>query len=169
MAKQKKELKKSSSTSKAPSVFGGDIHQMFDEFARNMEAWPFYRRALDWEPVRRIEKAAGMMVPDIDATETDNEMRVTAELPGMEEKDVDVQLSGDRLTIRGEKREESESEEKDVHISERSYGSFLRTLRVPDSVDPENITAAMKNGVLTVVMPKTAVAKEKQRKIPVGK
>ena len=165
MAKQSKAVKKSSG---APSVFGGDVQQMFDEFARGMDMWPFQRRAADWAPLRRLETVAGKLVPEIDVTETDTEVRVTAELAGMEEKDIDVHVSGDRLTIRGEKREESETEEKDKHISERRFGSFLRTLRVPDSVDSAKISAAIKNGVLTVVMPKTAVAKKKQRKIPLA-
>jgi HSP20 family protein len=169
MAKSNKVAKKDSSAPAVSSLFGNDAHSLFDEFARHMGAWPMYRRAFDWDPMRQVEKASGMLVPEIDATETDNEMRVTAELPGMEEKDIDVQLSGDLLTIRGEKREEKTSDEENRHVSERRYGSFQRTLRVPDSVDSEKISAAVKNGVLTVVMPKSAVAKEKQRKIPIGK
>ena len=169
MAKQSKISKKTAKPSNVPSLFGGDVQQMFDEFSRSMGAWPFNRRALDWDPMRRMEKVAGVLVPEIDATETDNEMRVTAELPGMEEKDIEVQLSGDRLTIRGEKREDSEGNEKNRHVSERRYGSFLRTLRVPDGIESAQISAAMKNGVLTVVMPKSAVTKEKQRKIPISK
>ena len=169
MAKQSKESKKSSKAASVPSLFGNDVHSLFDDFARGMGAWPFHRHALDWGPLQRMEKATGVLLPEIDATETDNEMRVTAELPGMEEKDIDVQLSGDLLTIRGEKREETQSDEKNRHVSERRYGSFQRTLRVPDSIDSANISAAVKNGVLTVVMPKSAVAKEKQRKILVGK
>lgn len=169
MAKKGKASKKTLKPAKMPSPFDGGVQQMFDEFSRSMGAWPFYHRALDWNPLRQMEKTTGMIVPEIDATETDNEMRVTAELPGMEEKDITIELSGDRLTIRGEKREESQSDEKDRHISERRYGSFLRSLRVPDSVESAKISAAMKNGVLTVVMPKSAVAKEKQRKIPVSK
>lgn len=167
MPKDKKAAKKSSAAPQAPVAVGSNVHHLFDDFARSMESWPFYRRALDWEPVRRMEKAVGMMVPDIDATETDNEMRITAELPGMEDKDINVDLSGDMLTIRGEKRDESESEEKNYHVSERRYGSFSRTVRVPESVDGTKISAEMKNGVLTVSMPKSAVAKDKQRKIPI--
>ena len=168
MAKKKKGLAEKRSPSKSPSLFGSDMQSFFDDFSRGMGAWPL-RHALDWEPLRRLEKAAGVMTPELDATETASEIRITAELPGIAEADVNVDLSGDRLTIRGEKREVREEDEKDFHVSERRYGSFSRTLRVPDSVDPEKVTAAMKDGVLTVVIPKTASAKATPRKIAVNK
>lgn len=165
----KKDVAAKSEPAKPPSLLGGDFDRLFDEFARGMMVSPFYRRALDWDPFRRIEKVTGLVMPDVDVTETEGELRVTAELPGMEEKDVEIELSGSQLTVRGEKKEEREETKKDYHVSERRYGSFRRTLQVPDTVDAENINAEMKNGVLTVVLPKTEEAKSKARKISVKK
>lgn len=165
----KKPVATKTEVEKSPSIFGGDIDRMFDEFARGMMVSPFYRRALDWDPFRRIEKVTGLLMPDVDVTETDDELRITAELPGMEQKDVEIELSGNQLTVRGEKKEEREETRKDYHISERRYGSFRRSLQLPDTVDAEKIDAEMKNGVLTVVLPKTAEAKAKSRKISVRK
>jgi HSP20 family protein len=165
----KKEVATKSEPAKTPSLLGGDIDRLFDEFARGMMVSPFYRRALDWDPFRRIEKVTGLLMPDVDVTETDTELCITAELPGMEEKDVEIELSGSQLTVRGEKKEEREETKKDYHVSERRYGSFRRTLQVPDTIDAEKISAEMKNGVLTVVLPKTEEAKSKARKISVIK
>ena len=169
MAKQAKSVSSKSETPKSPSLFGGDVDRLFDQFARGMMTTPFYRRAADWEPFRRLEKASGIMTPDIDVTETDKEIRISAELPGMAEEDIDVEMSGDRLTIRGEKKEEHEESDKDYHVSERRYGSFRRSLRVPDTVDGGKVSAEMKNGVLTVVLPKAKAAKNKARKVSVKK
>jgi HSP20 family protein len=165
----KKEVATKSEPAKTPSLLGGDIDRLFDEFARGMMVSPFYRRALDWDPFRRIEKVTGLLMPDVDVTETDTELCIMAELPGMEEKDVEIELSGSQLTVRGEKKEEREETKKDYHVSERRYGSFRRTLQVPDTIDAEKISAEMKNGVLTVVLPKTEEAKSKARKISVIK
>lgn len=165
----KKDVSTKSETSKAPSLLGGDIDRLFDEFTRGMTVSPFYRRALDWDPFRRIEKATGVITPDVDVTESDTEIRVTAELPGMEEKDIEVEMSGNRLTIRGEKHEEREEKEKDYHLSERRYGSFRRSMTVPDTVNAAKVAAEMKNGVLTVTLPKTAEAKAKTRKVTIKK
>jgi HSP20 family protein len=165
----KKEVATKSEPAKTPSLLGGDIDRLFDEFARGMMVSPFYRRALDWDPFRRIEKVTGLLMPDVDVTETDSELCIMAELPGMEEKDVEIELSGSQLTVRGEKKEEREETKKDYHVSERRYGSFRRTLQVPDTIDAEKISAEMKNGVLTVVLPKTEEAKSKARKISVIK
>lgn len=169
MARQQKEVSTKSAPAKAPSLFGGDIDRLFDEFSRGMMTTPFFRRAVDWEPFRRLEKATGMMTPDIDVTETDKEIRITAELPGMAEKDVDIELSGDRLTIRGEKKEVHEETDKDYHVSERRYGSFRRSLRLPDTVDGAKVDAQMKDGVLTVVLPKNDAAKNAARKVAIKK
>lgn len=167
MAKQQKGLQEKSKSAKTPSLFGGDFDHLFDEFTRGMMTTPLYRRAVDWEPFRRLEKATGMMTPDIDVTETDQDIRITAELPGMEDKDINVELSGDRLTVRGEKKEEHEETDKDYHVSERRFGSFRRSLRLPDSVDGAKVDARMKNGVLKVILPKTSTAKNKTRKVAI--
>jgi HSP20 family protein len=91
--------------------------------------------------------------------ETQDMLTVTAELPGLESKDLDVSVSGDVLTIKGEKKSEKEEKDEQRHIVERSYGSFVRMVRLPTAVAQDKIKASFKNGVLTVSLPKTEEAK----------
>jgi HSP20 family protein len=100
----------------------------------------------------------GTLAPRINVSETSKDMTVTVELPGVEEKDIDVALSGNQLTVKGEKRSEQE-EKKDeqgrvFHRIERSYGAFQRTMTVPFEVTPDKVSAAFKDGVLTISLPK---------------
>jgi HSP20 family protein len=93
-------------------------------------------------------------------------VKITAELPGMEEKDIEVNVSDDILTIKGEKKE---GKKKDYYVSERYYGSFQRSFHIPDSVDANKIEASFNNGLLTVILPKTAEAPKQAKKIEVKK
>lgn len=104
--------------------------------------------------------------PRLDVSEADGAYTVTAELPGMEEKDVEVAISGDLLTIKGEKRSQKKDEKK--HIEEITYGSFERSLSVPDDVDRDKVKAAFKNGVLTLTLPKLPAAASATKKIPIS-
>ncbi len=106
--------------------------------------------------------------PSIDMKETPEGLAVTAELPGLEEKDIELSLDGDLLTLSGEKRAEKEEEKEGLHISERSYGSFRRTLRLPWSPDPAQVSAAFDKGVLTVSLPRPPQAEPKANRIPIG-
>lgn len=113
----------------------------------------------------------GRMMPCIDVRETDKGLDITAELPGVDEKDVDITLDGGMLTIRGEKRMADETGEAakealGVHMSERSYGSFLRTVPLPFEVDEDHIEASCDNGVLKITLPRSPTAQTKGRKIP---
>jgi HSP20 family protein len=98
----------------------------------------------------------------MDISETDKEFVITAEMPGLERKDVEVSLEDNVLTIRGEKKQEispddkDKNKNKDVHVSERSYGIFYRVLELPTKVDPASVHATMSNGVLKITMPKPA-------------
>jgi HSP20 family protein len=105
----------------------------------------------------------GPMMPRIDVSETGQEMRISADLPGVNADDIGVSIVDDILTIRGEKKLEQQG---DYHVAERSYGMFLRSLRLPYSVDIDRIRADFANGVLTVTLPKCK-EKERSRKIPV--
>jgi len=109
-------------------------------------------------------EVVGMFGP---STETDKSVDVSIELPGMTEKDIDISLTSDAMTIRGEKKIEHEEERKGVYMSERSYGSFYRTVPLPAGVDADKADAKFKNGVLTVSLPKTAEAQAKVKRIPV--
>jgi HSP20 family protein len=111
----------------------------------------------------------GRAVPPVDVAEKDGAYEVTAELPGMEEKDIEVTLADGVLAIKGEKREEKEEKRTDYHLTERRFGAFRRSLRVPDGIEQDKIAATFKNGVLKVVLPKSPEAQRSQRKIAVAK
>jgi len=117
----------------------------------------------------------GTLAPRIDVSETGTELRLTVELPGVEEKDVDVSLSGNQLTIKGEKKSEQEDKKDEdgrvFHRVERSYGAFQRTMTVPFDVDPDKVSAQFRDGVLTITLPKPAetAAKTESRKIEIKK
>jgi HSP20 family protein len=101
-------------------------------------------------------------MPSVDVTETDKEIEITAELPGLEEKDVQINLSDNLLTIRGEKKAEKEQKDKNYRIVERSYGSFERTLELPEGINAEAIKANISKGVLKVTLPKPVPAQSKK-------
>jgi HSP20 family protein len=105
--------------------------------------------------------------PAIDLTESEKEVRLRAELPGVEEKDVDIRLEGDVLTIRGEKREERMSEGDHRRVIERSYGSFERSLRLPFEPEDGQVKAEFKNGVLTITAKKPAELARASKRIPI--
>lgn len=108
-----------------------------------------------------------MLMPTIDETEDDKAFHVSIELPGMDEKDVDITLSGRLLTIRGEKKVDEKEEGKDYYRRERNYGSFRRTLELPGEVDESKIEASFKKGVLKIELPRTAEAQKKIKHINV--
>jgi HSP20 family protein len=109
----------------------------------------------------------GVMAPRVDVKETDKAVEVQAELPGVAEKDVEVQLAEGVLTIRGEKRQEREEKEKGYYLMERSYGSFLRQIPLPVEIDEAKVEAKFDKGVLTVVLPRSAKAEAKTKKIEI--
>src|SRR5512144_2999506 len=109
---------------------------------------------------------AAAFAPRLEVVERENEYLVTAELPGLEEKDFQIEVHGNVLTSRGEKRSETSGEQKGRHFSERVYGEFRRSIELPVEVSSEKASAAFKNGVLTVTLPKAETAKV--RHIPVN-
>ena len=114
-------------------------------------------------------RGATSCVPSIDVRETDTDLVVEAELPGMDEKDVSVTLSNDVLTLKGEKKSEREEKKEDYHLMERSYGSFQRSFRLGDTIDPDKVTAAFDKGVLKVTLAKRPEAVKTEKPIPIGK
>lgn len=108
------------------------------------------------------------LAPALDASEDDKAFYVSTELPGIDEKDIHVDLTGNTLTIQGEKSTEKEEKDKSFHRRERSYGRFYRAITLPVEVDQEAIKANFKNGVLELTLPKTEAAKEKSRRIEIG-
>ena len=105
----------------------------------------------------------------MDIAEREKEYEITAELPGIDERNIDLKFSNGMLTIKGEKTEEKEEKKKDYYLSERRFGSFQRSFQVPDGVDADKIEASFKNGVLTVILPKSAGAQKQEKKIAIKK
>jgi HSP20 family protein len=106
-----------------------------------------------------------MSWPNIEVNETDKQVSIIAELPGLEEKDVEVELSDGTLAIRGEKK--TETEDKDRLFSERYYGRFERRIPV-DDVEQDKVSASFKNGVLTVTLPKSPTSQKKVKRIAIN-
>ena len=122
----------------------------------------------DWTGrINILDRRLSNFMPEVDVTETGKEVRVTAELPGMEEKDLEVSLIDGALTIRGEKHEEHEEEKGEYYHSERQYGAFERMISLPSEVDADKAKASFKKGVLKITLPKTKEAQSSRRVIPV--
>lgn len=132
-----------------------EMERLFEDFSRQ---W-------GWEPAISGLAAA----PRVDVSETDTEFKVEAELPGVDEKDVEVTLSDNRLIIKGEKKQEKEEKKKDYHLVERSYGAFSRTVALPFDADPDQVKASYAKGVLTVTVPKPPEVKAREKKIQISK
>ena len=106
--------------------------------------------------------------PRVDISEKDDNFLVTAELPGMKKDDIKITMQDGVLTIRGEKKYEKETEEKNVHLRERRYGSFMRSFRLPTPVNNQKIDASFKDGILNLTLPKAEEAKPKEIEIKMG-
>jgi HSP20 family protein len=143
-----------------------EIDRLFEDFDRDFRGFPFRRSAFDMEPFWRQEPDWAA-APIVDISESAKAYEVTAELPGLDEKDIEVKLLNGNLVIKGEKREEKEEKEKDYYLQERRFGSFERRFRVPEGVDSQKVEATFKKGVLTVTLPKSAEAQKAEKKIEV--
>jgi HSP20 family protein len=143
------------------------VDRLFDEFGSGFSLFPFGRRAFEVEPWWRTATAFGATAPAVDVVEKDDAIQIAAELPGMDEKDIEVSVADDMLTIRGEKKEEKEEKRRNYYMAERRYGSFERSFRLPASVNQDKIDASFQKGVLTIVLPKTEEAKKKAKKIAI--
>jgi HSP20 family protein len=130
------------------------MDRLFDSFTGRFGAMPFLPA--------RLGAPLGIASPAVDITETEEAFIVTAEVPGLAEKDIEVLLSGDTLTIKGEKKQEREDKDDNVYLSERSYGAFQRAFSLPETVNSEKIAASFSNGVLSVTLPKVVVAPPKK-------
>jgi HSP20 family protein len=143
-----------------------EIDRLFEDFAAGPWRSPLRRAMFDVEPFWRGEISWGK-VPAVDVAETAKAYEITAELPGMDEKNIEVKYADGTLTIKGEKKEEKEEKKENYYLSERNYGSFQRAFHVPDGVDADKVEASFKNGVLTVTLPKTAEAQKKEKRIEI--
>ncbi|MCC7497192.1 MAG: Hsp20/alpha crystallin family protein [Bryobacterales bacterium] len=107
--------------------------------------------------------------PNVDIAETQNELVLKADVPGVDLKDIDIQFENGTLTVKGERKYEHQADTDGYHRRERSFGSFMRCFALPDTVDPEQLKATFENGVLTITMPKKEVAKARSIKIEAAK
>ena len=123
-----------------------EIDRLFNEFAQGAGA----------------NGALAKLIPNIDIAETDKAIEVSAEMPGLERKDIDISIEDDTLTIRGEKKIEEDQKDKNVQHSERRYGVFMRVLQLPAGADPSKVEATMSNGVLKITIPKPAKPEPKK-------
>jgi HSP20 family protein len=138
------------STMRALVPWGGDLRREMERVFDRFESL--------WEPAGTM---SGNWAPTLDVAETKEAMVVTAEMPGVDPKEIAITLTGDLLTLKGEKgKEVTEGGKEDRYLRvERSYGAFLRSVRLPMAVDGSKVTATFKNGVLVVTLPKTPAAK----------
>jgi HSP20 family protein len=139
------------------------VDRLFEDFDRGWHL-PFSRSGFEMEPFWRRELSLSGM-PAVDIVEKDDAFEITAELPGMDEKHVQVTLNNGNLTIKGEKKDEREEKKKDYYLSERHYGSFQRTFGLPDGVDPDKIEAHFAKGVLTLHLPKKPGSQQAEKTI----
>ena len=144
-----------------------EIDRVFDDVRSGSFRWPFRRPGMDLE-VAWPRPEGWQMAPAMDLVEKDGAFEITAELPGLEEKNVEVKVANNMLTIRGEKREEKEEKDKQYYLSERRYGAFQRSFRIPVGVDVDRIAASFARGVLTVTLPKGAEAQQGEKKIDIS-
>ncbi len=134
-----------------------EMNRVFDAFFKGFDMVPF----------KTARERFGGFYPFLDVKENDKEIDIKAELPGMDEKDVEVLLADNSVTIKGEKKEEKEDKDKDYYYMERSYGAFNRVVPLPQGLDMDKAEANYKNGVLTIKIPKTEEAKAKVKKVSI--
>jgi HSP20 family protein len=144
-------------------VFDALRNEMDSVFERFEDGWPRWPSLF-----RGFERAEGM-VPSLDIHENTKEITVEADLPGVEEKDISVTLANGILTIRGEKKQEREEKKENYHLSERSFGSFERSVMLPDTIDDNKVEARFDKGVLKVTAAKRPEAVKAEKKIEIKK
>ena len=142
------------------------LGELVDDFDRSFLRSPFRGSLLDVEPLLKRE-LTWTSAPPVDIVEKEHAYEISAELPGMDESNIDVKVANGMLAIKGEKKEDKEEKKKDYYLSERRYGSFERRFSVPEGVDTNKIEANFKKGVLTVTLPKTTEAKAAEKKISI--
>jgi len=130
------------------------MNRLFDDFFRGADLMPARERL-------------NRFVPSLDVRENDKEVTIKAELPGMDEKDVELLVTENSLTLKGEKKEEKEDKGKDYYHMERSYGSFQRVIPLPEGIDINKVEAKFKKGVLSINLPKLESARTKGKKIEI--
>jgi HSP20 family protein len=171
MADQQRGITRSEGGQRPPTRAGNplfdlrnEIDTLFDRFFSGSLFGPFGGLP-DAQPLR--QPFSGMM-PKVDVSESEREIQIVAELPGLKQENVELNLENDLLTLRGETSTSRDEKDKQYHLTERSYGRFERSFRLPDTVDREKISASFENGLLTVTLPKSERAQKKAKRIEIG-
>ena len=146
-----------------------EIDSLFEDFFPGTAFGPRRQRRRMGRGRPGGERAGAINIPTMDVIDKPDEIKLTAELPGMAESDIDIQVTDGMLTLSGEKKHETEEGDKDgdYYMSERSFGSFRRSVRLPEGIDQDRIEAHFKNGLLTVQLPKKPEAQAQTRRIEV--
>jgi HSP20 family protein len=142
-----------------------EVDRLFEDFYRNDWLRPFRAPASAMSPI--FSRSFEWSTPAVDIVEREKAFEITADLPGLDEKSVEVVLRNGNIVIKGEKQEEKEEKSGDYYLRERQFGSFERTFALPDGVEVEKIDARFNKGVLTVTLPKTAEMQKPEQKITV--
>lgn len=145
------------------------MDQLFDDVAGGWPSRSLFGLPGMPESALSPRLAGDMIDVRFEVSEADDALEITAEVPGIEEQDIEVTLADGVLTIKGEKKAQSDEKKKDYHLMERHYGAFARSFRLPDSIDENRVKASFDKGVLTVTLPKSAEAKTRQKKIAISK
>ena len=127
----------------SPATLREEMDRLFDDFFTGWPMTSIRRRRVDTDPWRRFQGMFEATFPVADVVEGEGDYRVTAELPGMTEKDIEISLAGDTLTVRGENKEEREEKAENRYVAERRFGSFQRSFQLPEDADPEKIEAGI--------------------------
>ncbi len=145
---------------------GRDLRHMIDQVSSSLWHNPFYKSGI-------LGNGNGFHIhslvpfPEINLSESETALEITAEVPGMTEDDIELSLSNGFLTIKGSKEEEDNKQDANYHLYERRFGSFERMVLMPDGIDTEQVKAKLDHGILTIHMPKTKEAQATQKKIPI--
>lgn len=143
-----------------------EVDRLFDDFGREFRRSPFRHSMVNVEPIFRHELTQGA-APAVDIVEKGAAYEVTADVPGFDEKNIEVKLVNGSLSIKGERKSETEEKKKDYYLSEREFGSLERCFSLPEGVDTDKIEASLKKGVLTVNLPKKPEAQKPAKQIKV--
>lgn len=141
------------------SAFRAEMDRMFHSFLQS----PAFSMPLPFAGAH-----SGLVIPTTDMKESDTEISISTELPGMGEEDVEVTVKNGTITVKGEKTEEKKDEKDNYHLTERRYGQFRRSFTVPENIDEAKIKAAFDKGVLTISMPKSKDGTHAERRIKIG-
>jgi HSP20 family protein len=167
----RKSLSKATETIAPLASLREEVDNLFDRFSDDWPSLPnLFGRGWSY-PVADLERRFSLpkfeLTPRVDVSENDQEYDIMMELPGMTGDDIEITLSGDSVTVKGEKQNDREEKKENFHIKERSYGSFQRSFRIPSGVDHDLINASCEHGILNVSLPKTENAKNSKRSINV--